>query len=350
MAVIVVLALLLVTPTTAMAVSYDGPQATVYTINVDESGDATWTIELRYQLTSEEDIEAFEGIVEEFEAGNITFFDGVEEDMAPLAEEASNETGREMSLSGFERDARVEDTVTRTAGIASLEFNWSNFAEVEDGKVRVGDVFVGSGLVIADDERLVIRYEGEYEFESIVPQPDINTGERLIWDGERFFEERQPEVVLANGTEDEGNGTTNGGETDDGDDETDILSSATTVLAGLLVLMSGFAGGVYLSRKTEMGNGEEIAIDESEKEETEIETQEETEILTDKDRVERLLRDNGGRMKQANIVDETDWSKSKVSMMLSDMEDEGRISKLRLGRENVIDLEDGEDDEEEEVE
>jgi uncharacterized membrane protein len=44
-------------------------------------------------------------------------------------------------------------------------------------------------------------------------------------------------------------------------------------------------------------------------------------------------------MKQVNIVEETGWSKSKVSMLLSDMEEEeGIISKLRVGRENVISL------------
>jgi len=51
-----------------------------------------------------------------------------------------------------------------------------------------------------------------------------------------------------------------------------------------------------------------------------------------------LLEENGGRMKQVNIVEETGWSKSKVSMLLSDMEDEGEISKLRVGRENIISL------------
>ena len=43
-------------------------------------------------------------------------------------------------------------------------------------------------------------------------------------------------------------------------------------------------------------------------------------------------------MKQAKIVDETGWSKSKVSMLLSEMEDDGDISKLRMGRENIISL------------
>jgi len=62
------------------------------------------------------------------------------------------------------------------------------------------------------------------------------------------------------------------------------------------------------------------------------------ELLNDDDRVIKLLEDNGGRMKQVDIVETTEWSKSKVSMLLSDMEEEGDISKLRVGRENIISL------------
>lgn len=62
------------------------------------------------------------------------------------------------------------------------------------------------------------------------------------------------------------------------------------------------------------------------------------ELISDEERVVTLLEENGGRMKQVNIVDETGWSKSKVSMLLSDMEDEGTISKLRVGRENIVSL------------
>jgi uncharacterized membrane protein len=64
----------------------------------------------------------------------------------------------------------------------------------------------------------------------------------------------------------------------------------------------------------------------------------EPEQLSDEDRVIQLLEENGGRMKQVNIVDNTEWSKSKVSMLLSDMEEDGEISKLRVGRENIISL------------
>lgn len=61
-------------------------------------------------------------------------------------------------------------------------------------------------------------------------------------------------------------------------------------------------------------------------------------VLTDEERVVGLLESNGGRIRQTRIVERTDWSKSKVSMLLSEMEDDGTIHKLRVGRENVISL------------
>lgn len=67
-------------------------------------------------------------------------------------------------------------------------------------------------------------------------------------------------------------------------------------------------------------------------------------LLSDEERVVRLLRANDGRMKQATIVKETRWSNAKVSQLLSSMAEEGTIEKLRIGRENLITLiEDGSD-------
>jgi hypothetical protein len=64
------------------------------------------------------------------------------------------------------------------------------------------------------------------------------------------------------------------------------------------------------------------------------------ELLSDEERVLRLLEGNGGRMKQANIVTETGWSNAKVSQLLSGMHDDEEIQKLRIGRENLIALPD----------
>ncbi|XVH33863.1 DUF7343 domain-containing protein (plasmid) [Haloferacaceae archaeon DSL9] len=59
-------------------------------------------------------------------------------------------------------------------------------------------------------------------------------------------------------------------------------------------------------------------------------------IITDEDRVIRLLRQNGGRVPQREIVASTEWSKSKVSRLLSRMEEDGHLTKVTLGRENLI--------------
>lgn len=58
--------------------------------------------------------------------------------------------------------------------------------------------------------------------------------------------------------------------------------------------------------------------------------------LTDEDHIQELLGEHGGRMHQSQIVAETGWSKSKVSRLLSRMEDDGQITKISVGRENLI--------------
>ncbi|WP_225336117.1 DUF7343 domain-containing protein [Halomicrobium urmianum] len=65
----------------------------------------------------------------------------------------------------------------------------------------------------------------------------------------------------------------------------------------------------------------------------------EDDLLTDEELVLEMLRAASGRMKQSEIVATTDWSKAKVSRLLSRMADDDEVVKLRLGRENLICLE-----------
>ena len=68
--------------------------------------------------------------------------------------------------------------------------------------------------------------------------------------------------------------------------------------------------------------------------------------LPDEDRVKRLLRENDGRLQQGEFVERTEWSKSKVSRLLSRMEEEGEVEKIALGRQNLVVLTDGEPEDE----
>lgn len=329
------LTLLFILPT-ASAVTEDRPHATVYDIEVDEDGDATWTVELRYQLITQDEIGSFESLREDFEEGEVEVFEGIEDDMHNFAVEAANATGREMSVEGFNRGVEIRDTLTGTEGAVYVTFVWNNFARAEADEVRIGDVFAGGGLSIAGDERLVVQRMDALPLRSVAPETDSSSSDRLVWYGPRFFEEGQPEVVF--GEEEEENQTAVNGTQDDTPEPPDSgPSTAATVVAGFFVLLSGFAGGLYLSRRT--GFVQTDADEDHDEEGEEIEV--ESDLMTDEERVVHILEEGGGKMKQAEIVERTDWSKSKVSMLLSDMEEEGTISKLRLGRENVIELEDG---------
>ncbi|MDS0476877.1 helix-turn-helix domain-containing protein [Natrinema sp. 1APR25-10V2] len=62
------------------------------------------------------------------------------------------------------------------------------------------------------------------------------------------------------------------------------------------------------------------------------------ESVSDRERIHRLLQENEGLMKQSEIVDAVDWSKAKVSRLLSDLEENGEITKIAIGRENLISL------------
>lgn len=123
-------------------------------------------------------------------------------------------------------------------------------------------------------------------------------------------------------------------------------------LAGLVVLVGGLLvfGGTRFRRwwrgrgseaSAENGSssapdgGDGVAADEPEPAST---PEPAPEPLTDEDRVQALLREHGGRMKQTRIVEETDWSKAKVSRLLSSMNDEGTVEKLSIGRENIVSL------------
>lgn len=105
-----------------------------------------------------------------------------------------------------------------------------------------------------------------------------------------------------------------------------VSAGQWVVVVGLCVLLTG--SGVLAWRRNRSGEPPSTS--------DEPPSNPEPAVLTDEERVLGLLESHGGRMRQTAIVEETGWSKSKVSVLLSEMESNGSISKLRVGRENLI--------------
>ncbi len=297
----------------------------VYNIHIDSNGNATWRIEIRRHLESENEINGFRSLMEDVRAGDEQIFTGIESDLEPLINEASGVTDREMSMVNINRGVEMQDAITGFTGVTWVNFTWVNFADTTENGYEIGDVFEGGGLYLSNNERLVISHDNTLRINGAVPDPDTEDDGILIWEGERFFQNGKPNVRYtkqATGLE-------------------RILVSMgmswTSLLMGIFILMGGFLGGMMAGRNPRIIR--RIQGFRSSKADEDTETGGEADLITDQDRIIQLLQESDGRMKQADIVDRTGWSKSKVSMVLSEMEDNEDISKLRLGRENVIDLE-----------
>jgi len=354
---------------------------TEFRITVREDGSAEWTFRFKRTLDNETERSDFRAFADGFNNGSTELYTDFQRRARALTAEGANATGRSMEATDFSKRAYVN--ALGNQGIVEMSFRWTAFAVVaDDGTVTASDVFEG-GLYIRSDQRLVVSAGDGVEFVEVSPAPDSISGDSLAgsesvtWEGERSFTDERPRIVLAPpstaagtptpggtgggdggatgtattaGPSPTGDGTSPAGEGGNGTGLLRFLGAGVVLLLGLgaaFAYRSGMFGGadtagvgggdddggqdgaaVADAGATETGDGaDEPATEPSIPDE---------ELLSDEDRVMGLLDERGGRMKQVEIVEETGWSKSKVSMLLSDMEDEGQISKLRVGRENII--------------
>jgi uncharacterized membrane protein len=66
------------------------------------------------------------------------------------------------------------------------------------------------------------------------------------------------------------------------------------------------------------------------------------ELLSNEERVLRLIEREGGRMKQQAVAERLGWTDAKTSQVTTKLREEGSLEGFRLGRENVLSLpEDG---------
>ena len=334
----------------------DGFTNTAFEIRLYENTSAQWTVRHTTPLSNESEREQFEAYAQRFSNQTTETYADFQVRADRLAAFGSNATGRAMSAVGFSRDARVEELGPR--GVIELSFRWTNFSRERSSGVVAGDVFQG-GMYINSDQRLILARGDGLVFADIDPMPDslqvednITASETVTWfggDEGRQFADSRPRVVLTDrvATNTGASPTETAG---DAPSATTTQTPGTTsgfgplivALAVLVLLGLGGAFAWYSGVLPGRDSGSASTTTDTSSAETTQPPPEpavsEEELLSDEDRVVQLLEDNGGRMKQANIVSEKDWSKSKVSMLLSEMEAEGTISKLRVGRENIISL------------
>jgi hypothetical protein len=164
---------------TPLVTAFASGESTHFIVSVYVDGSARWVVEHRYPLRSEEDVEAFRVV-----ASNVSkeLSETYRLRLQTVIQEASRLTGRAMGLTEFAVHTSTQTTVTGSVGIIVVEFVWTGFAATADGKISVGDVFVG-GLSLASGETLTLKIPEGYNAVDYSPKPDEVRDDSLVWYG-----------------------------------------------------------------------------------------------------------------------------------------------------------------------
>ncbi len=278
------------------------PDDVLLSIDVEANGDATWTIEYRVRLATDEDEQAFESFREDLEADPEEYESRFHDRMVTTADAASDATGREMTIGDVSVSAERRE-LPREYGVVTYSFRWSNFAAVDDDRLVIGDAI--EGLFLDDETTLRIAWPAEYELLEASPTPSETRDRAVLWNGPIDFGNGEPRVTVGSAGS--------------------SLLAIGAVGVGLLAVVGGVALLLYRRRTS---GGESERPDESVDEE----------LLSNEERVLRLVEERGGRMKQKELTETLGWTDAKTSQVTKGLREEGKLEGFRLGRENVLSL------------
>ena len=321
-------------PVAQTAVVDDGPLAaagvseptTTLEVALQPDRSADWTVTVTYDLQTDDQQAAFDELAAAYQDGAANF--GPTASLYEnLAAQAGTATGREMEI----EDPSYDAVRRGTTGRLELSFTWTAFLAAEDEERLVfNDVLStpsGTWLsTLGENQVLRITTPRGYAITSASEPFADNTVE--IEGPRRFDSDDHIRIIF----------------------EESVFGAGALRFVGVAVILSAMIIGValLLNRSDRIavrervlpGDGDDAAAPTAATEEP-VDTdppEEDLSLLADDERVERLLERNGGRMRQAAIVEETNWSDAKVSQLLSSMADADQVSKLRIGRENLITL------------
>lgn len=298
-----ILILLLFSSAAAAGAAPDAPTYTIsYTIAPALDGTAAWTVEYRTLLPTGDDVTAFERDVSD--SSSLPAED-VREVMKSSAKNAAEATSRPMEIRNFSASTLVQTTPTGTYGIIRYSFLWTGFTQPGDS-ITIGDAFVG-GLYLSHETTLVIHPPKEYTVAGASPAPDFS-GNDLTWQGVRSFPPGEPRIVLQ-----------------------PPRFPWPVVLPA--VVAAGTVSGLVVWYIFKRRKGQPVATPNPRTDGTLV-----NEIARFEDRILLLLQESGGELYQSDITTRLGAPKSTVSSALNVLHDDGRIVKVRKGRENLIRL------------
>ncbi|WP_254522025.1 helix-turn-helix transcriptional regulator [Natrinema caseinilyticum] len=305
---------------------------------IAENGTALVTVDYRFHLDDgNRTAEQWEGLRSDIESDPESYVTGERSKWNETLVKGENRTERDMNLSNISITVE-ENPAPRAIGHAKVTFQWSSFALVELNRIEAGAAL--SGFTLDDGTTLQFRWPEEYSvYENegelqIDPSPTDQPDSSVAWQGsETTFTDDQPRIVLVK------NG--NAG-TESPSNEGPAMPWAIVLLSLALLAVVGAAGWlVGRSRNGSVTFDPSTTVrrtDGSSEAESTASDGPPPELLSNEERVLRLLENRGGRIKQQEVVSELEWTEAKTSQVVGDLREDDEIDVFRIGRENVLAL------------
>lgn len=307
------------------------PDTVLLTAEVTADGTATWEIEYLVLLDDRNASDAFDDLASEIEANSSTYTSRFEERMGHTVAGAEDRTGREMALRNVSVATERQD-LGQEYGVVRYRFTWVGFAAANETAIEVGDAL--GGFYLDGQTQLTISWPAEYRVASVSPTPTEQRDRAAVWEGRLDFGNEGPRLMLTS------------------QPPRDASSGALPLVLAALAGIGLLAGIGWVARRRGLFGSAESAVgdrpggdgaagataaagdgDEGPPEE----------LLSNEERVLRLLEAEGGRIKQKEVAERLDWTAAKTSQVVKGLREDDELDVFRLGRENVLTLPDEDD-------
>ncbi|WP_229109025.1 helix-turn-helix transcriptional regulator [Halapricum desulfuricans] len=290
------------------------PDNIVLDLRLEPDGTAVWSVSYRVELATDNETAAFEQLQADIADNTTTYTAAFRDRMERTARTAENATGRSMAIENLSVSTSVESL--QQYGTVTYRFSWTDFAAIDGETVRAGDAL--GGFFLEEDSRLVISWPNGYSADTVSPTPDDRRDRTAVWEGPIEFGPDGPQVVAS------------------------PASSFPTLAVGAVAVLfvMGVAAGLWWRARDGEPTGDVEAADAAPEGASDAgataDSGPDEELLSNEERVLRLLDDRDGRVKQQEVAAEFDWTDAKTSQVVKTLREDGRVEVFRLGRENVL--------------
>ena len=267
-----------------------------YNIQIKNDGSSVWTIT-------------------QFSSANATVetFDVFQQKIFNLVDSAASITNREMTID--QNSLQINTTISSESKTTEYTFVWLNFSIVQDDKISFGDVFQVTNFFdqLYGDAALQVNYPSDFSIKLVTPEPyeRQDSADILKWSRTQDLVTNTVSVVLTSNSQD-GTSPSNGWQ----------IYAVVAVVFAVGAILSVLGVYMFKRRKNIAASG----------------TPAESALMSEEDKVLKLLKSSGGRMRQSEITEQTRFSKAKTSQFLAALEEKGRITRYKNGRDKIVTL------------